>query len=195
MSLSLVAMSASTRRESFNSRVLRTMIDGAERAGADVTLINPDDYEMPLYNGDIEATEGLPRNVERLQEVFAAHDGFLLASPEYNGFFTPLLKNTLDWVSRPMPQHDGKSGSANFRGKAAGIVSASPGALGGVRSLQHTRLYLSNLGFIVVPDQVGVPRAGEAFDEHGQLKDERLRKAVENVGAAVARVAAQLRHA
>ncbi len=189
----LLAFPGSARRDSFNRRVLAVMVDGARKAGADVTLIDPIDYPLPLYNGDLEDAEGLPPAAARLQELFAGHDGFLLASPEYNGFFTPLLKNTLDWLSRPLPDGSDRPGTIHVRGKPAGIVSASAGALGGMRSLQHSRLYLSNLGFIVVPQQVGVSNVDKAFTEDGRMHDERLAQSVEAVGAAVVRLALALK--
>lgn len=188
----LLAFPASARKDSFNRMLLKGMVSGAEAAGASVTLIEPHDYPLPIYDGDLEAGQGLPAPAAALQSLFAEHDGLLLASPEYNGFFTPLLKNTLDWLSRPLPDGSGRPGTVHVRGKPAGIASASPGALGGIRSLQHTRLYLSNLGFIVVPEQVGVPNAAKVFDAAGRLTDERLAKAVEGVGAAVAGLAARL---
>jgi len=189
----LLAMPGSARRDSWNRRVLTVLAGGAERAGAEVTLYEPREHPLPLYDGDLEASDGLPPAAARLQELFAAHDGLLLASPEYNGFFTPLVKNTLDWLSRPLPDGSGRAGTIHVRGKPAGIVSASPGALGGIRSLQHTRQYLSNLGFLVVPEQAGVPRADTLFAADGTLTDERLRRSVEAVGAAVATLAARLR--
>jgi NAD(P)H-dependent FMN reductase len=189
----LLAMPGSARRDSWNRRVLAVLAQGAERAGAQVTLFEPREHPLPLYDGDLEASDGLPPAAARLQALFAEHDGLLLASPEYNGFFTPLVKNTLDWLSRPLPDGSGRPGTIHVRGKPAGIVSASPGALGGIRSLQHTRQYLSNLGFLVVPEQVGVPRADSAFAADGTLTDERLRRSVEAVGAAVATLAARLR--
>ncbi|MGL1834319.1 NADPH-dependent FMN reductase [Rhodocyclaceae bacterium SMB388] len=188
----LIAMSGSARRDSFNRRLLATLARGAEREGVEVTQIDPNDYRMPLYDGDLEHDEGLPEAAARLQALFADHHGFLLASPEYNGFFTPLLKNTLDWVSRPLPDGSGRPGTVHVRGKPAGIVAISPGALGGIRSLQHTRLYLSNLGFVVVPEQTGMPNAAKAFDDRNELIEEPLRRAVEGVGAAVARLAIRL---
>lgn len=189
----LIAFSGSARRESFNRRVLGVMIQGAEREGAEVTVAEPREFPMPLYDADLETTEGLPAAAARLQELFAAHDGLLLATPEYNNFFTPLVKNTFDWLSRPLADGSGKPGTVHMRGKPAGIAAASTGALAGIRSLLHTRSYLANLGFIVVPEQVGVPKAAGAFDAEGRLTDSRLQAGVEGVGAAVARLAFALK--
>ena len=189
----LIAFSGSARRESFNRRLLAVMVQGAEGEGAAVTVAEPREFAMPLYDADLESAEGLPAAAARLQELFADHDGLLLATPEYNNFFTPLVKNTFDWLSRPLANGSGKPGTVHMRGKPAGIAAASTGALAGIRSLLHTRLYLSNLGFIVVPEQIGVPKATEAFDPEGRLTDSRLHAGVEGVGAAVARLARLLK--
>lgn len=192
-SVRLLAMPGSARTGSWNRRLLSVLVDGARVAGAEVTLFEPREYVMPLYDGDLEAAEGIPPAAARFQTLFAEHDGLLLATPEYNGFFPPLVKNSFDWLSRPLPDGSGRPGTIHVRGKPAGIVAASPGALGGIRSLQHTRQYLSNLGFLVVPDQVGVPRADKAFDEAGRMNDERQQASVQAVGAAVARLARRMR--
>ena len=189
----LLAFPGSARRDSFNRKALRVLIAEAERAGATVTHVEPHDFSLPLYDGDLEEKQGLPENAKRLQQLFAEHDGLLLASPEYNGFFTPLLKNTFDWLSRPLPDGSGKPGSIHVRGKPAGLVAASPGNLGGMRSLQHTRQYLSNLGFLVAPEQAGIAGAGEAFDDNGQLKDDKLHKSIATVASSVVNLATRLR--
>jgi len=188
----LLAMSGSARRESFNRRVLAVMVRGAEAEGATVTLVEPNEFTLPLYDADLEAAEGLPEAAARLQRMFAEHHGLLLASPEYNGFFTPLVKNTFDWVSRPLADGSRKPGTVHMRGKPAGVAGASTGAMAAIQSLQFTRLYLSRLGFLVVPEQAGVPHAAGAFDENGRITDDRINAAVEGVGAAVARLAAKL---
>lgn len=188
----LLAMPGSARHDSLNRRLLKVLVHGAEKAGAEVTLFDPREHPMPLYDGDLETDEGLPPAAARLQAMFAEHHGLLVATPEYNGFFPPLVKNSFDWLSRPLPDGSGRPGTVHVRGKPAGIVAASPGALGGIRSLQHTRQYLSNLGFLVVPEQVGIPKADTLLDASGGLADERLRASVEAVGAAVARLAGRL---
>lgn len=191
-SVKLLAFAGSGRRDSLNRKLLQLAVASARAQGAEVTVLELKADTLPLYDGDLEAAEGIPPAAARLQALFAEHHGLLLATPEYNGFFPPLVKNTFDWLSRPLPDGSGKPGTVHVRGKPAGIVAASPGALGGIRSLQHTRQYLSNLGFLVVPDQVGVPKADTAFDAEGQLHDARVRTSVEAVGAAVARLALRI---
>ncbi|MFN3984085.1 MAG: NADPH-dependent FMN reductase [Rhodocyclaceae bacterium] len=192
-SVRLIAMPGSARRESLNRKALAHLVRGAEVAGALVTLIDPRDFVLPLYDGDLEAEQGLPEAAARLQALFGEHDGFLLATPEYNGFFPPLVKNTLDWVSRPLADGSGRPGTVHVRGKPAGIAAASPGALGGVRVLQHTRQYLSNLGFIVVPDQIGVPHAAKVFGDGEEATRDKSIAALEAVGASVTRLAHKLK--
>jgi NAD(P)H-dependent FMN reductase len=185
----LLALCGSARQDSFNRLALAVAIKGAKNAGADVTFVEPRDFVMPLYDGDLEASEGLPEAAVRLQRLFAEHDGVIVATPEYNGFFTPLLKNTLDWVSRPLPDASGKPGTIHLRGKAAGLVTASPGALGGIRAMQHARLYLSNLGLIVVPEQAAVAAANKVLGADGSIADDRTRDMLEGVGVAVCNLA------
>lgn len=186
----LLAFAGSLRRESFNRRLIPVLAEGARAAGAEVSLIDLRDYPLPVYDGDIEAA-GMPENVYRLQDLLAEHDGLLISTPEYNGSMPALVKNTLDWISRPTEA--GPSGTTLFRGKVAGIVSASPGPLGGLRSLLVLRDALAKLGLVVVPQQVAVGQAGERLPETGMLADERLRAGVHGVGAAVAELAFRLK--
>jgi NAD(P)H-dependent FMN reductase len=124
------------------------------------------DYPMPLYDGDSEASLGVPENARRFQELVRGHDVLLTASPEYNGSFSALVKNTIDWISRTAP---GEPMRAVFRGKDAALLSASPGPAAGKRGLRHLRELLEMIGMKVVPAQVAVARASEAFDEAGNL--------------------------
>jgi NAD(P)H-dependent FMN reductase len=183
MPAKILAFAGSVRRESFNRRVLRIAARGAEATGASVTTIELADYPLPLFDQDFEAASGEPSQARRLKDLFLAHEGLLLACPEYNSSITPLLKNTIDWVSRPAP---GEPDLAAYRGKVAGLVSASPGALGGLRGLRHVREILGNIGVIVVPQQMAVAKAMDAFGDDGNLKDARQQAAVESVGRAVA---------
>ncbi|QSA98609.1 NADPH-dependent FMN reductase [Methylococcus sp. EFPC2] len=186
--LRLLAFAGSARRESLNQKALRVLSRHAREAGAEVTELDLAEFVLPLYNGDLEAEQGLPEAAARLQVLAGEHDGFLIASPEYNGFPTPLLKNTLDWLSRPVPGNLGSSGLVFLRGKPAGLVAASPGPLGGIRGLPLARQYLANLGLIVVPEQVALGNAHTLFDEAGELIDPRQQAAVQSVAAAVVRL-------
>ncbi|BCL76125.1 oxidoreductase [Jeongeupia sp. HS-3] len=189
MTVRLLAFSASTRIASFNRKLIAIGAQAARDAGAEVTLIDLLDYDLPLYNGDLEARDGLPDAAARLQQQFAAHHGLLLSTPEYNGMFPPLLKNTLDWVSRA--DASGQSGLRFLEGKVAGLLSASPGGLGGLRSLIVSRQYLSNLGFLVIPQQQAISAAHQAFDEGGALHELRSQAGVEKVAHALVKLAQQ----
>ena len=116
--------------------------------------------------------EGTPEAAERLKEIFRSHDGLVIASPEYNSSITPLLKNTIDWLSR---RAEDEPRLVAFRGKTAALLAASPGALGGLRGLVHLRSILGNIGVLVMPTQVAVPKANTVFAEDGSIADERLR--------------------
>jgi len=185
----ILAFAGSTRAESFNKRLIKTAVAGARSAGAEVTLIDLRDYPLPLFDGDLETGEGLPPNGRRLKDLFLAHQGLLISAPEYNSSITGVLKNTIDWVSRPVA---GEAPLACFDGKVACLMSASPGALGGLRGLVHVRAILQNIKVLVLPDQVAVPKADEAFNPDGSLKDPKRQAAVEALGTKLAQVIAKL---
>lgn len=178
----VLAFAGSLRKDSFNKKLIKIAAEGVRKAGGDVTLIDLKDYPLPIYDGDIEAASGLPENALKLKEIFLEHGGLLIASPEYNSSITAVLKNTIDWVSRSAP---GEEALAAFTGKVAGIMSASPGALGGLRGLVHVRSILGNIGVLVLPGQLAISRANDAFDDAGQLKDERQQAGIEKIGASV----------
>lgn len=164
----ILAFAGSTRRDSWNRKLIHTAVDAAKNAGADVTLIDLADYVLPLYDGDLEARDGLPDHALRLKTLFKEHDALLISSPEYNSSIPPLLKNTLDWVSR---EWQGESGLVPYQNKVAAIMAASPGALGGMRMLPHLRQILNTLGVLVLPGQFSLPHADQAFDaENGTLQ-------------------------
>ncbi len=185
----ILAFAGSIRRASHNKKLIRIAVRGAEQAGATVTLIDLADYPLPIYNGDLEAESGLPDNALALKRLFLDHRGLLLACPEYNSSITPLLKNALDWVSRSA---EGEKPLACYKGKLVGLVSASPGALGGLRGLVHVRAILGNIGCLVLPEQRAINRAGTAFDEHGELRDADQVRQVEQVGARLAELLRKL---
>jgi chromate reductase, NAD(P)H dehydrogenase (quinone) len=177
----LLVFAGSTRAKSFNRQLAATAAQVAQADGAVVTLLNLADFDVPLYNGDLEA-QGTPRDVVRLKEIFYAHPAWLIAAPEYNGSMTALLKNTLDWVSSPI-KGDPNWGLGNkpFVGKVVGLLSASPGALGGLRGLSHLAPVLMNLQCWVSPRQFALYKAHEAFDRNGQLAQDSQRKVLRGV--------------
>ncbi len=185
----ILALAGSLRAESYNKKLVQIAAAGARRAGAEVTYIDLRDYPLPVFDEDLESKEGLPANARKLKDLFIGHDGFLIAAPEYNSSITGVLKNTIDWVSRPVKD---EAPLAGFAGKVAAIMSASPGELGGLRGLVHVRAILGNLQTLVLPDQVSVPRAAEAFNEDGTLKDARKQTGVDKLGEKLAAILGRL---
>lgn len=179
----ILAFAGSLRRDSFNKKLVKIAVEGARRAGAEVTLIDLKEYPMPIYDGDIEAATGIPEVGLKLKKLFIEHDGLLLSCPEYNSSITAALKNAIDWVSRPQPN---EPSLVAFTGKVATLMSASPGALGGLRGLVHVRAILGNINVIVLPQQIAVNRAHEAFNDDGTLKDANQHAAIENLGKTLA---------
>jgi chromate reductase, NAD(P)H dehydrogenase (quinone) len=178
MTARILAFAGASRTASFNKRLVRVAADAVRAADGEVTLIDLREYPMPLYDGDLEAGEGLPENAKKLKALFLANDGLLLSCPEYNSSITGLLKNTIDWVSRPAPN---ETNLQCFQGKVAALLAASPGALGGLRGLVHVRAILGNIGVLVLPTQLAVARADSAFDDAGLLKDPKQHATVERI--------------
>lgn len=185
----IVAISGSTRRDSYNRKLVRIAARAAEEAGAEVTVADLRELNLPLFDEDFEKDPGTPENARALKNLMIASDGFLIASPEYNSSITAVLKNAIDWASRPAP---GEPPLAAFQGKVAAIMGASPGNLGGLRGLVHVRSILGNIGVLVLPDQVAVVRAFEAFTEDGSLADAKQQKAVESLGRKLISVVTKL---
>jgi len=185
----ILAFAGSTREHSFNKKLVRIGVAGAQAAGAEVTLIDLRDFPMPLYDGDLEAREGVPANARKLKTLMKSHGGFLISSPEYNSSVPGVLKNAIDWASREEP---GETPLVCFEGKVVALMSASPGWLGGTRNLAVLRLMLGNIGSVVLPDPVSVPRAAEAFNPDGTLKDARRQAAAERLGATLANMLVKL---
>jgi NAD(P)H-dependent FMN reductase len=175
----ILAFAGSTRTASYNKQLARAAADLARAAGALVTLIDLRDYPLPLFDEDLEAAEGLPENAKKLKALLREHQGILIAAPEYNSSITAVLKNAIDWASRT--ETDDEPPLSAFKGKTAALLSASPGALGGLRGLVHLRAILGNIGVLVLPEQAAVGTAHEAFDEAGALKNERTAKQVTGV--------------
>ncbi len=174
----ILAVAGSIRRGSYNRMMIRVAVEAARNAGAEVTLVELGDYPLPPYDGDIEDQEGLPENAKKLKELFIAHDGLLIACPEYNSSIPGTFKNVIDWISRPEPN---QTYLIAFINKVAGIMSASVGDLGGLRGLVHLRAMLENINVMVLPDQVTISKAQDAFDLSGNLKDANKRQKIEKL--------------
>lgn len=185
----LLAFAGSLRKESLNKKALAAAVPMAREAGAEVTHIDLADYRLPVYDGDLEEAEGVPEPARKLKALMKSHDGFLICTPEYNSSIPGMLKNVIDWASR---QEEGEESAACFAGKTAALMSASPGALGGIRSLAAVRAILENLGTLVIPDQVAVPKAHAAFNADGTFNDEKRAAAVRRLTASLATVTRKL---
>ncbi|MDD5349030.1 MAG: NAD(P)H-dependent oxidoreductase [Chthoniobacteraceae bacterium] len=175
----ILAFAGSLRSGSFNKKLVRLAARAARAAGAEVTEIDLLDFQLPLLNQDDEDAHGLPENAKKLKALFLSHQGLLLSAPEYNSSLSAVLKNTLDWVSRA--ETPDETPLAAFTGKTAALMSASPGALGGLRGLVHLRAILGNIGVWTVPAQVCIPKAHEAFTPDGALKDPHPQAALEDL--------------
>lgn len=180
----ILAFSGSARRESLNKKLLAVVVDAIRGAGATVTVLDFNDLPLPLYHGDLEDAQGMPENAKKFVELIRAHEGLLIASPEYNSQLTPLLKNAIDWATR--------ADENPLKGKAAAVVSASPGHFGGIRSMTLARSLLTHLGCTVVPAQCVLPYADKAFGENGALKEERFRQQAAAVAKDLVRIAGKL---
>lgn len=183
--MKILVFAGSTRAASHNRKLARVVANLARDAGAEVTHLELGDYDVPMYNADLEA-RGTPADVMRLKQVFFEHPAWIICTPEYNASYPALVKNTFDWISSPV------KGDAVWnddfratRGKVVGVLSASPGALGGIRSQSHLVPLLFNLHCWVCPRTYALGRAAAAFTEHGELADEAARGRVQSVIAQV----------
>ena len=170
----IIVFAGSIRTESLNKKLALYATKLIKtHDNIDAQFIDLADYDMPIYNGDLEDANGLPEKAGAFKSLLEDCDGFFIASPEYNGFFTPLLKNTLDWATRPH-NDDNKNDKEPFKGKIAALAACSPGPLGGLRGLPHLRTYLSGIGTHVIPMQTAVGNAMSNLDDNGVIQDNNL---------------------
>lgn len=175
----IIVFAGSVRTGAYSGQTADAAARALSQQGAEVTRISLLDYPMPILNQDDEKEEGVPENAMRLGRIIANHDGLLIATPEYNASIPPLLKNTIDWISRI--SKDGEKPLKPFEGKVAALCASSPGKLGGIRALGHLRPICMNVGLEVITPQCSVGSAGEAFDDDGNLADARAASLMENV--------------
>jgi NAD(P)H-dependent FMN reductase len=176
----LAFISGSTRKASLNRKLVAYAQRVAAEKGHAADTVDFDDYPMPLYNGDLQERDGIPESARRLKGALSGYPGIFISAPEYNAGITPLLKNTLDWLSRI--RDPGEAPLQLFKTRVFAIASASPSMHGGTRGLLTVRQVLAvGLGALVLPDQLALSRADQAFDEAGQLKDEAMRNAIAGI--------------
>ena len=186
----ILAFAGSLRKDSYNKKLVKVAIQGAEVAGAQVTYLDLHDLALPIFDEDLEREQGLPSGGRKLKDLMLAHDGIMISAPEYNSAISGALKNAIDWASRPA---EGEKPLECFAGKVAVLMAASPGALGGLRGLVTVRSILGNIQVIVLPQQIAVNNAHQAFNDDGSLKDPKQQAAIEGLGAALARTIAKLK--
>lgn len=187
----IVAFAGSTRENSYNKRLVRIAANSARESGADVKLIDLRDFPMPLFDEDLETKEGKNEAARDFKQLLIDSDGILISSPEYNGSLSAVLKNAIDWATRA-DAGEAPGSLPAFRGKVVSLMSASPGGLGGLRGLVHLRAILGGLGCIMLPAQLAVSSAHDAFDESGNLKNEKQQQQILTQGQELSKFIAQL---
>ncbi len=194
MTTKIIAFAGSNRHGSINQIALRFAVDGARELGAEVEIISLRDYTLPLYDADFHTANGVPGVAKLLRAKMIAADGLLIASPEYNSSITPLLKNTIDWLSQSVSEGAGVGGGRlPFENKITGLMSASAGGFGGIRALPHVAMILSNLGAFVLPI-VAVPGGDKIVNANGIVANERAVASLKALGASVAKMATVINH-
>lgn len=192
--LRLLVIAGSQRQGSYNRALAAVAAAHARAQGAEAVEFDLRALALPLYDGDIEARDGMPEVANRLLDAVVGSDALLVVTPEYNGFPTPLVINAFDWLSRLKAQPPRPAGLAATAGKPVALLSASPGPLGGLRSMNFLRQYLQMaFAMLVSPPQFALGRAGEAFDEQGALRDPKAAAAVAGVVDALLKLAGALR--
>ena len=186
----ILAFAGSARKGSFNKLLVKVAAEAARTAGAEVTYVDLRDFPLPVFDADLEAAEGEHPNARRFKDLMISHDGFLIASPENNSSYSALLKNMIDWASRRSPDEEPL---ACFARKTVAVLSASPGALGGMRGLAALRVLLGSMKCLVLPGQVTIPSAHKAFNADGALTDPKQAEAVRELALELVRTVERLK--
>ncbi|GAB5505985.1 MAG: NAD(P)H-dependent oxidoreductase [Rhizobiaceae bacterium] len=175
----ILVFAGSVRSGAYSGKTADVAQHELARQGADVTRISLADYPLPIMDEDLETEKGIPENAVKLARLIASHDAMLIATPEYNGSMPPLVKNTIDWVSRV--SEDGGKPLKPYPGKVVAICSSSDGHFAGIRSANHLRAVLAHIQMEVIAPQVSVPNADKAFDDDGNFVAERLTKGMQRL--------------
>ncbi len=179
----ILAFAGSLREKAYTKRIVKVAAAGARAAGAEITYVDLKDYPMPIYNTDLQDTQGFPPIATAFQRLLLEHDGLLIATPEYNGSLPAALKNVIDWTSRAIG--DLKTADC-YRGKFAAIMTASPGSFGGFRCLAHLRDVLTMLHVCTLPTEIAVSFVASKFDGDGdEMVDDRMQATLEDLGASL----------
>ena len=195
MTIRILGFAGSTRAASFHKKLVRIALGAAEKAGAETSFLDLQQLDMPLYCEDFEAANGMPASARTFRNELKAADGLLIASPEYNGAPSAVLKNAIDWSTRPDPEAGKEPPLVAWRGKVAGLMSCSPGNLGGLRGLSQLRIILSGIGTMVLPDQAAIPTIHQHMTEEGLLEHPDHGERILKLGEQVATVASRLKDA
>jgi chromate reductase, NAD(P)H dehydrogenase (quinone) len=175
----ILVVPGSNRAGSHNARLAGAVLKALSARQCETTRISLRDYTLPIYDANLELESGPPGNALKLARLFHEHDAVVIVAPEYNASTTPLVKNTIDWISRV--KSDPEGAVIPYKDKIFGLASASPGKFGGMRGLYHLRATLMNVGAFIVTEQLSIPNAGEAFDEMDNLTNDRNRSLMENL--------------
>ena len=167
--LKILVIPGSLRTGSLNAKLAAVAAHALAREGADVTRISLGDFPLPIYDGDLQAKSGVPKHAVNLKRMMSAHHGVLIVTPEYNSSVPALVKNTIDWVSRVQDPHETRG--QVFRDRVFAIAAASGNRLGGARALAALRLILSACHAQVIPNQLALAFAEDAYDEMDHLKN------------------------
>jgi NAD(P)H-dependent FMN reductase len=166
--LKILVIPGSLRSGSLNAKLAAVLAQELAQSGADVTRISLGDFPLPIYDGDLQANSGVPQHAVNLKRMIAAHHGVLIVTPEYNSSVPALVKNTIDWVSRVQDPHETRG--QVFHGRAFALAAASGNRLGGTRALAALRLILTACHAAVIPNQLALSFAEQAYDDMDRLK-------------------------
>lgn len=187
--LQVLLLPGSRRKDALSRRALHIVAEKVGDYGLVADTVLPDHLTAPLYDGDLEDAEGVPEAIKALNKRMAEAKALIIVTPEYNGVFPALLKNTLDWMSRT---NDDQPGAAVFRGKPVLLLGTSPGANGGLRALPHLRAQMANLGMHVYGPQLAIGKAHEKFSNEGRITDDALDERMDKLVAGFAEFARKL---